>query len=359
MPFLLSLYIARRLLSTIIYVFAGTFVLILVIDFVEMLRKMGDNADVSTLGIVALSAQRVPAVSEQTLPFSVLFASIAAFLLLSRKMELVIARASGVSIWQIVLPAVLVAALVGAVATTVYNPLSSLLKERANTQEALAKRGTTAAPEGRRWIRQQSIDGQSILRAGASTERGTRLSGVTAFVFSPTGAFEERVEAPAAVLRNGFWELDDARVLRINAAPELHSSYLLATNLDANQVAESLAPVDTVPFWDLPQVIELSKRAGIPALRLQMQYQALLARPALLATMVLIAASASLGFVRMGGAARAIAGGVGAGFVLYVVGKIAEDFGAAGFILPVVAAWTPAVVGALMSVTVLLFREDG
>lgn len=359
MPFLLSLYIARKALTSIVSFFAGTFTLILIVDFVEMIRKAGDSADATVLNLAAISFQRVPVVSEQTLPFSVLFASIAAFLLLSRKMELVVARASGVSIWQIIAPAVLVAVLVGVFATAVYNPLSAEMKERANAEEAVVRSGSATDPEGRRWIRQQSVDGQSIIRAGASSNRGTHLTGITAFVFSATGAFEERVEAAEADLRAGFWELKEARVLRANAAPENHALYYLATNLSADQVAEKLSPVDTVPFWQLPHMIDLSERAGIPALRLKMQYQALLARPALLATMVLIAASVSLGFVRMGGAARAIVGGVGAGFMLYVVGRIAEDFGAAGFIVPAVAAWTPAAVGALMSVTVLLFREDG
>ncbi|MGQ4272787.1 LPS export ABC transporter permease LptG [Terrihabitans sp. B22-R8] len=359
MPLVLSLYIARKLLATILYVFAGIFVLITVIDFIELLRKNGDKADISSFQLVLIAVQRVPVISEQTLSFSVLFAAIIAFLLLSRKLELVVARASGFSVWQIIAPAVLVAGLIGVFATTVYNPASAFLKERANTQEASLKRGNAAALEGRRWIRQQSVDGQAVIRAGASSSRGTQLQDVTAFVFTSDGAFQERIEAASASLRDGYWQLEEARLLRVNVPPQSHRSYFLATNLSAEQVAESLTPVETVAFWELPEMIELSRHAGISALRLQMQYHALLARPALLATMVLIAACVSLGFVRSGGAPRAIMGGVGAGFVLYVLGKIAEDFGGAGFILPVVAAWTPVAVGACVSVTVLLFREDG
>ncbi len=90
-----------------------------------------------------------------------------------------------------------------------------------------------------------------------------------------------------------------------------------------------------------------------------MQYQSLIAQPAMFVAMILIAATVSLGFSRTGGMAKAIVGGIGAGFVLYVVGKMAEDLGAVGFVAPAIAAWTPAVIGALMSVTVLLHREDG
>jgi lipopolysaccharide export system permease protein len=359
MPALLSGYIARRLTFAILYVFAGTFVLIGVIDFLELLRKTGDNANASMLRLIWIAIQRIPVITEQTLPFSVLFASIAAFLLLSRKLELVVARASGFSVWQILAPALVVAIATGILATTVYNPVSAAMKENANAQESALRGSKGTAQEGRRWIRQQSEDDQSILRASASRNRGTELSGVTAFVFSRSGAFRERIEADTAVLRSGYWELANARVMRVNAATEPYGSYMLATTLSAEQVAESLTPAETVSFWELPEVIDLSRRAGIPALRLEMQYQVLLARPALLATMVLIAACVSLGFSRAGNAARGIAGGVVAGFVLYVLGKVAEDFGSAGFIPPAAAAWTPALVGALVSVTVLLFREDG
>jgi lipopolysaccharide export system permease protein len=361
MPLRLSLYIAKRLLWTTLFFFIGISVLVLIIDFLELLRKSGDSPDASALRLLLISGARVPSITEQTLPFAVLFAAIMAFLLLSRRLELVVARASGFSIWQIVLPTVLVAVLVGIAATTAFNPLSATLKEHANAEESALRRGSNgaAAPTGRRWIRQQSVDGQSVLRADASAERGTRLTGVTAFVFSKDGAFQERVESPLAILHNGYWELANARILRVNAAPEADQTYTLATSLSASQVAESLAPAETVSFWELPRVIDLSQRAGIPALRLQMQYQVLLARPALLAAMVLIAASVALGFVRTGGMAKAIVGGVGAGFVLYVVNEIVEDFGAAGFISPALAAWGPAVIGALVSVTVLLFREDG
>jgi lipopolysaccharide export system permease protein len=57
--------------------------------------------------------------------------------------------------------------------------------------------------------------------------------------------------------------------------------------------------------------------------------------------------------------APALTGGVAAGFVLYVATKLAEDLGAAGLVGPAAAAWLPAVLGVLMSVTVLLHQEDG
>jgi lipopolysaccharide export system permease protein len=54
-----------------------------------------------------------------------------------------------------------------------------------------------------------------------------------------------------------------------------------------------------------------------------------------------------------------ILAGIGVGFVLYVVTKIARDLGGAGIVPAPLAAWSPAVVATLIGTTVLLHLEDG
>jgi len=54
-----------------------------------------------------------------------------------------------------------------------------------------------------------------------------------------------------------------------------------------------------------------------------------------------------------------ILAGVGAGFMLYVVSKIANDLGDGGVVPPTLAAWLPAIVTLLVGSTVLLHLEDG
>ena len=79
---------------------------------------------------------RVPQLSERILPFAVLVGAMSCYLTLSRRLELVVARAAGVSAWQFVAPSMIAAFLFGAVATTVYNPLAAVLHERSKRLEA-------------------------------------------------------------------------------------------------------------------------------------------------------------------------------------------------------------------------------
>jgi lipopolysaccharide export system permease protein len=75
--------------------------------------------------------------------------------------------------------------------------------------------------------------------------------------------------------------------------------------------------------------------------------------------MTLLAAGFSMRPSRRGGVARMIGSGVAAGFALYMVSKVAEEFGQSGAMPAVVAAWAPALSGLLLSVALLLHLEDG
>jgi lipopolysaccharide export system permease protein len=245
------------------------------------------------------------------------------------------------------------------VSVALYNPLSAIAKEEAERIETQIFRGGRVNTDTSLWIRQRSIDGQAIVRAEQSSDGGTHLSAVTAFVFHHDGSFQERVEAASGELKPGFWELRNARVTAPEEETTAHDTYLLATNLTAEQVTQSFVAPESVSFWRLKDMAWRTEQAGLDSNRYLMRYQTLLARPLLLVAMVLIAAAFSLRFFRFGGVARTVAGGVAAGFVLYVATKLVGDLGGAGLLSPPVAAWTPAIIGSLLGTLTLLNQEDG
>ena len=356
----LGLYMSGRFTRTIMTVFLVVFVLIYTVDLVEMLRRAGDTEGATAPFMAFLSLLRVPAVAEQVLPFAVLFGAMMSFLNLTRKLELVVARAAGVSVWQFLSPPVLVALLIGIISVTAYNPLSAVLKDRADRIETrlFGKTGRSEADTSL-WIRQKSPDGQAIIRAERSSDKGTVLGNVTAFVYAPDGTFIERVEAARAKLQWGFWTMEEARVVTPTEEVRATDTYLLATNLSPEQVTRSFVAPDSVPFWELSDTAERTEQAGLDAIGYRLRYQTLLARPLLFIAMVLIAASFSLRFFRMGGVSKMVSGGVAAGFMLYIVTKLVADLGNAGLLSAAVAAWSPAVMGALLGTLVLLNQEDG
>ena len=169
--------------------------------------------------------------AEQALPFAVLFGSMIAFLNLSRKLELVVARAAGVSVWQILTPPLVVIASIGVLSVVAYNPASTWMKERSDTIEN-GIFGGRSNPWGDLWLRQKSVDGQAIIHAGGKEADGVKLSHVEIFNFDDHGAFVERVEAASGELHDGYWEFHDAKVVTPGFETLPASTYLLATTLD-------------------------------------------------------------------------------------------------------------------------------
>lgn len=356
----LGRYIAIRFTRSVLGVFAGVFVIVYAVDLVELLRKSGDSKEASGALIAVLALLRTPIVLEQILPFAVLFGAMACFLSLTRKLELIVARAAGISCWQFLTPPLLCVLAIGLFALTVYNPVAADLKQRANRIETKIFGSSTSDPGAAGfWIRQRSVDGQAIIKANLASDNGRVLGQVTVFAFARDGAFSERIEASRAILKQGYFELHDVRVITSNDAPEHYDTYLFASNLSREQVTQSFGEPDTVSFWDLKAVIAQMLQAGLDPVRYRLYYDTLLARPLMLMAMVLIAASFSLRFARFGGVSKMVLSGISMGFVLYVATKFVGDLGGAGLLSTGVAAWSPPVFGFMVGSFILLKQEDG
>ena len=358
----LSRYFAMRFVASVVGSFLGVIALAAMIDYVELMRRGADWPNATAWLLAKISIYRVPQLTERILPFTVLVGAMSCYLTLSRRHELVVARAAGVSAWQFIAPAVVAAFVLGTMATTLYNPVSAMLHERSKRLEADMQGATPSGLQRSTsgfWVRQKSSDGAAIINAISSREQGAQLGGVSVYTFDNSGHFQDRIEAKSAALQEGYWLFEDARVYVAGKAPDLEQTYRLPTNLTLEQVRESFATPETVPFWQLPTYIELADRAGLLAAGYRLQYQQLLARPFLLAAMVLLAASVSLRFFRFGGVQKMILSGISAGFFLFVLSKITEDMSKSELLSPMAAAWIPVAIGSLTGFVALLYQEDG
>jgi lipopolysaccharide export system permease protein len=358
----LSRYFAGRFFVAVVAVFAGVFVLVLFVDYIDLMRRAADAPKAQASMLVLVSLFRVPQIMERLLPFSVLIGTMTCFFSLSRRMELVVTRGAGISVWQIIAPALMVALALGAFGSLVYNPVSANLREISKRMESQIfgnfQSGLDSFDSGY-WVRQRGNDGESILNALQSREQGLKLNSIIAFTFNAAGEFKERIEAKSAELKPGAWQLREARVYAPNVLPQDFETYSLPTKLTREQVAESFAAPDTVGFWHLPTYIRYAEDSGLAAAGYRLQYQILLARPFLQAAMVLLAASFSMRAFRFGGVPQRILLGIAAGFSIYVLSKVTEDLSKAELLYPTLAAWLPIFAGGLVGFLILLHEEDG
>lgn len=358
----INLYFARVFLRAILSVFLICFAIIFLVDLIEQIREFSSHDNFSFMFAVKMALYRTPTIAEQVLPFAVLIGAIVGFLSLTRKLELAVTRAAGVSVWQFMQPALFVAVLIGALATTAYNPLAVWLQQRS---EQLEVRQLSGGKEFRTsgtnsiWFRQEGPQGESILSAKRAINRGLTLIGVTALVFNEDRTFKEQVDAVSANWKDGYWRLNDARITTADSPPERRAEYQLSTFFNEEQAQQQAESTGNTSFWQFSGTIEAAQRAGLNTDRMRLDFQTHLARPLLFAAMVIIAATVSLKLTRLGGTGHMVLGGIGAGFVLYVLSELVGDFGSNGLLDPALAAWLPALIASVTGVTVLLYQEDG
>lgn len=372
LPITLMAYVARRFAGMALLMLLALSMLVALFDLIELLRRAATRPEANFALVSQIAALRVPYVAMQILPFAVLLGGIIAFWRLTRFSELVVARAAGISAWGFLAGPVLVALLLGLGASMALSPLSSAMLARAERLDQLYLRnvgGITALAGGRLWLRQADdglqpqgvaiISGRPIVTRDSRPDEALRLAEVSVWRLSAEDRPLARIEAISALLQPGRWRFDGAMVFgadRVAGAPQ---SLDFPTELTPERIENSFASPDTLSLWALPEFITVLENAGFSAIRHRLHFQSLLALPLLAIAMALLAAGFSMRSARRGGVARMIAGGVSAGFALFVLDKITGEFGEAGSLPVVLAAWAPAGAGFLLAAALLLHLEDG
>jgi lipopolysaccharide export system permease protein len=331
-------YVAKRFFLSIIGAFSVCAVLIFMIDMVELLRMSAPrHRSAGHRPACGWACCDCRAFSEILLSFAVMVGSIGALLSLSRRSELTVMRAGGMSVWQFLRPGVTVALLLGIFAVTVYNPLAASARSESErlVAEVFGKEaGLMVASGSGSWLRQDGADGQSVMAARASSNQGLLLTGVTVIQFDTKGQFVERIDADKATLGDSVWELQRALVSRPGREAERFETYTVSTYLTRERVGDALGSEIAVSVWQLPDLIELAEKTGLSAGRYKMQYALLLSRPMLLIAMVILAATVSLRSFRSGGIQTMVLVGNGGGIGFFLLTEVSRQIGMAGLISP-------------------------
>jgi lipopolysaccharide export system permease protein len=359
----LSAYIAGRFFGWFCGVFAAIAVVTFLLDYVELVRRGGARAEAPLWLLFKMAGLQLPQTAQEALPFAILFGTMLAFWRLTRSNELIVARAAGISVWQFLTPAVVVALLVGVFAVTIFNPVASLAEarfEQLNARVLNESSDDLLLSNSGLWLRQSDARGnQVIIHAERRGAKGFVFDGVTAFLFDGPIRYAARLDARTATLENGEWLIADGLRWMPDRPPQRFAALRLATQLTPRKIEESFASPDTMSFWELPGFIALLEESGFPAQRHRLHFDVLLARPFLLCAMVLVAATFSLRTQRAGRVIAMIVAGVVSGFMLYVLSDIVFALGLAAKVPVSLAAWTPTGLCLIFGVSMLLHLEDG
>ncbi|PHO03896.1 LPS export ABC transporter permease LptG [Rhodobacteraceae bacterium 4F10] len=360
-------YFARKFLWVFFGIFALFFALIELVDLMEHVRHF----DVEKIGfdqVLRLTLLNAPAAMYQILPLLVILSTVALFQSLSRSSELVVVRASGRSALISLLSPITVTFLMGVLAVTMVNPIVAITSTRfSELKESFDSGGKSALSISAQglWLRQGSERGQAVIHADRTNPDASYFYDLTIVLYAKDGGPVTRIEAEAAALSEGAWELYNAKAWPLHAGlnPEENSKHhdvlRVESSLTKDRIRDSFGSPSAISVWDLPQFIDDLEEAGFSARRHEVWLQMELAQPLFLVAMMLISASFTMRHTRAGKTGVAVLAAVMTGFGMYYVRNFAQILGENGQIPVALAAWAPPIASVMLALGLLLHMEDG
>jgi lipopolysaccharide export system permease protein len=357
----LQRYLMREFAAGFALVFLGLSFLVLSLDTVELLRRTAGRDYVPFVDVVWMAALKLPQMLELMAPFVFLFGGMAVFWRLNRSNELVVIRTGGVSVWQFLQPALIVAGVWGIVQIALFNPLAAAMYGRFSVLEAkYFEQGiyqTYISTDGL-WIRQIDAETQMVVHANI-VEPDFSLRGIQVFVFDPDFNFLRRLDAASAKLAPQLWQFTQVAITEKDGSRRDLPQLALPSTLTPDKIQESFAPPESLSVWQLPGFIRILEKSGFSASAHRLHFHALLTTPFMLMAMLLIAACFSITPLRQKRTLLLITGALLAGFAFYTFGNIVHALGGSGRLPIWLAAWSPLWVTTLLGISSLLHYEDG
>ncbi|MFX0540402.1 LPS export ABC transporter permease LptG [Roseovarius sp. S4756] len=358
-------YFARKFLWTYLGI---TAIFVVILGLIDMVDELQDFPDLSVWDVAEVVLLNLPHANYEILPLVIILASVAVFVRLARSSEMVVVRASGLSGLRGMSAPVMMAALVGIVSITVFNPLVAASSKRYHDLVASysgAGSSILALSSEGLWLRQGSEEGQTVIHAASASADISVLNDATFISFSPMGDPIRRITARTASLGIGEWQLTDVKLwtlasgLNPEAGAERMETLSVPSALTREGIVDSFGKPEYIPIWDLPAFIDQLEAAGFSARRYAVWYQMELARPIFLMALVLVAAAFTMRHVRTTNTGVSVLIAIMMGFSLHYIRNFAQVLGENGQIPVILAAWAPPVASLMLALGIVLHMEDG
>jgi LPS export ABC transporter permease LptG/LPS export ABC transporter permease LptF len=351
-PLLLDEYVLRSYATNFLLSLAAFAILILVFAFFELIGDIVRNrTPLITVGAYLLNL--IPSVISTVTPFCSLLAVLVTFGSLNRTSELTAMKATGISLYRVVAPILVLAALLTA---ALFAFDESYLPEANRRQEQLraeikGKPTQTFLRPGQQWISGQlgrPGDPTRIFYYQFFDRDRDVFANLSIFEFDPqTFTLQRRIFAQSVtwdptvsswIFENGWQRTftpDHATYtpFTVSTFPEIREQPAYFTK------EERLS--DEMSFAELSAYIDHLRQSGLfDTIRLNVQLQRKIAEPVITLVMAILAVPFAVSMGRRGGLAG-IATAVGVAIVYWVVALVFSSMGNVATLPPLLAAWSP------------------
>ncbi|AGH16631.1 MAG: LptF/LptG family permease [Candidatus Liberibacter asiaticus] len=361
MPGILWRYFFKYYLKTTLYFLLGAMILVFVIDLNEIQNQMGELPNYSISRGAVLAATRVPLIIQQIIPFITLVVNIVVFFNLNRTSELVISRAIGISIWQLLNPFVVGSILLGIFTVLVINPIAtSGEKIGIDLIQQWKDNGDKQKSDIIPWMQISNPQQDIFIGAKKILPENHIWEDFTSITIDKKNKIIHRKDADLAIIYNDKVKLKKVVEYQYGRIPIDKNSTTLNIPIKMDGFQKFSEQFASRSFYEIIKKMSFSNKSNIfHNYRAETQFYFLIVIPLMLVAMTLIAASVSLEFSRSNQPRIIVAYGIFSGFMLYTIITIMKSFGKSGILLPVAAALIPVILTISLSILILLQKEDG
>lgn len=355
----LTWYLAKLFIGRIA---AMLIMLVLVLQALDLLSESG-----KILGVAGndqgdlwhYASLRIPQLVARFLPYSVLLATIITLATLNQNSEVVAMKAAGMSAHQVLAPLLMTAALVSVISFAFNERVVTRSTAALKAWQAVEYKAVPKDPATRTNV--YFRDGPNILAAGAVSRSGaaTVMDNVTWYRRDANGMVVEQLRSPRATFANPGWKLENP--VRFDVAStqrEALPTRVVAPDVTPAQVAITKVDPDGQDAITLYRSIQALKAAGRRTSELEGKLWHKFSGPLAALLMPLLGAIAAFGLARSGQLLIRSVLGMALGFAYFVVDNAALAMGNFGAYPPMIAAWAPFVLFALIGETVLVRTEE-
>jgi LPS export ABC transporter permease LptG/LPS export ABC transporter permease LptF len=363
-PRILDEYVVREFLNTFFLVLCGFVLLMLVFTFFEIMGDiLRNHIPVSAVGAYLLNL--APSMIYQIAPLAVLIGVLVTFGVLNRNSEIVAMKATGISLYRLVIPILCIAAMLS-ISLFLFDDY--FLPQANRKQEALhnlikGRPAQTVLHPEKNWIFGQPRPGESarIFYYQYFDRDRDEFVNLSVFEFDATTfALSRRIFAARAVwepttsswafLKGWQREIKGANVADYHefaeaSFPEIHEDpgYFVKEKLQSQEMN----------FGQLDSYIGDLRQSGFDTMRLRVELWHKLAYPLVAIVMAMLAIPFALSMGRRG-SLTGIAVAIGVALVYYVVDNFFGALGNVNYLPAAMAAWSSDILFGLVGFYLLL-----
>lgn len=352
---LLDRYLAKTVLLYTALVLA---VLLSLGALFVFLRQQGDigHGTYSTLDAFLYTLCQMPGQAFELLPMAALVGTLLGLGALQRDGELVVMRATGMSVWRLAAAVAGGGAFLSVVMLVLAQwvaPSLDLLARQSKTFARFAdvELGTLTGT-GVAWVR----DGRHVMSIGQQSADG-RFNALTVFEFDEQRRLVAMASAASAsAVASGTWALEGWRETRLTAngvktdGPRVQN---LETGLSPDFLGLAVVNPSSLSLSGLWRYVEYQRRNGLSAVPFEIAFWSRVARLFSVVLVCMLAVPFTSALARTGGSGRQMVTGILLGVALFLFTRTLENSGQVYGLDPMLIGWGPAALLAVVTGTLL------